>query len=318
MRTQLQNAGISGYQCPFLPILFFCVSFFTFTGASAQTVPNGSFENGTGTSPADWTIMNNVHRISYLKEVMGNGTVTIGPADGQYFMQLTTDSAKKGNTMPQFGLMSINLATTLSPDSLVYNHIYYPLIADDNYVITLTYTKFDSATQKSNFAFSTSFSGSRADTTWKRESTAISYFGTNPIHDTIQITISSSNPSQHDPATQQGRWGIGATLLLDNFKLINNSATGIFETKVDFGIASSVYPNPASDKVNISFAMDKATRADLQLLDEQGRVLRTMSNLTCTSGLNNIPMDTKGLNPGIYFYRITTASKTGGGKILLN
>ena len=318
MKT-LHLSGISGHTDNLLKkitiALFIITGTFSFVYAQ---VPNGSFENGINNVPTGWRVMNNAHRITSWKQNTSNGSLVIGPADGQYFMQMTTDSPIAGNPMPLFGLMSAAIATTESPDSIVFNRMYFPKIADDNFLITIMYSKYDSATQKSNIVMSASTTGSKRDSAWKRESSYIFYFGnTRPAHDSLFIIISSSNPSQHDPNTMQGKWGIGATLLLDNFRLVGKYTNGINEMKVDFGIASSVYPNPSSGDACITFALEKAATAFLQLIDAEGRVLRNMENISCSSGSNTVHMDTKGLIPGIYFYRISSGNKNGGGKILV-
>ena len=69
---------------------------------------------------------------------------------------------------------------------------------------------------------------------------------------------------------------------------------GIKKMPVDI----KAYPNPATDMLNISFALDDATNAVLTILDITGRTLRMVDLLE--SGTNNISINTHELTAGLY------------------
>lgn len=69
----------------------------------------------------------------------------------------------------------------------------------------------------------------------------------------------------------------------------------------------TVYPNPASGRINISFYIDNATEAGIELYDMQGRKLKTLrAPALVQAGQQQFSFDISGLPQGYYFCRLQT------------
>lgn len=80
----------------------------------------------------------------------------------------------------------------------------------------------------------------------------------------------------------------------------------------------SVYPNPFTDQLNISFFLPEASGSNVILSDAFGRVIRELEDKSLLqSGKYNLVMDSGNLNPGIYYCRIQTDSYTVVRKVIL-
>lgn len=69
----------------------------------------------------------------------------------------------------------------------------------------------------------------------------------------------------------------------------------------------SLYPNPASDVVNVEFVIERNEQISIEILDIRGRICITTVE-TGNAGINLIPLDVAGLNEGLYFVRISAGS----------
>jgi len=61
-----------------------------------------------------------------------------------------------------------------------------------------------------------------------------------------------------------------------------------------------VYPNPASDNINVVF--DLTGRSEIDIIDLTGRLVRTTQY--DASGFTNLSLDVSSLNPGVFFIRV--------------
>lgn len=68
----------------------------------------------------------------------------------------------------------------------------------------------------------------------------------------------------------------------------------------------NLYPNPASDAVNLSFGSDFGTAANLQVLDLNGQVMMT-DQLDLSKGLTNYSLSVKDLPNGAYFVLVNNS-----------
>lgn len=67
----------------------------------------------------------------------------------------------------------------------------------------------------------------------------------------------------------------------------------------------TVYPNPATDNVNIDFTMNESEKVVLSLFDMTGKMLRSM-DAQALNGSNHVSFDVSGLANGIYVLEINT------------
>ncbi|MDD2891221.1 MAG: T9SS type A sorting domain-containing protein, partial [bacterium] len=74
-------------------------------------------------------------------------------------------------------------------------------------------------------------------------------------------------------------------------------------------------PNPVLNKATISYTLPSETKVKLEIYDATGRIVKTLANEVQMSG-NKVmewnKRNTSGevVSSGIYFYRLTTDSKT--------
>jgi hypothetical protein len=65
----------------------------------------------------------------------------------------------------------------------------------------------------------------------------------------------------------------------------------------------SVYPNPVSSEINISYKLEEATDVQISIIDVSGRVLQN-SFIKNRSSVHSETLDVSRLNSGFYFVKI--------------
>ena len=79
-----------------------------------------------------------------------------------------------------------------------------------------------------------------------------------------------------------------------------------------------VYPNPFTDKLNITFDLLEASAIRIILTDSFGRLIRVMEDQSLVSaGQHTVTLESGGMQPGMYYCRIQTDSYTVIRKIIL-
>lgn len=71
------------------------------------------------------------------------------------------------------------------------------------------------------------------------------------------------------------------------------------------GAEITVYPNPATDEVNLSIETDLEENFTVTLMDLQGRIIRN-ETIVSTSGMNNLLIDTSSLLAGGYIIKVSS------------
>ena len=111
--------------------------------------------------------------------------------------------------------------------------------------------------------------------------------------------------------------GIGSAVVTDihtrnsdGYVVVATHGNGIFESyytgktppaEVDPSMANySVYPNPAKDKVNISFEIDGLTPIKIDIVNLQGQVVKTVLEGNYNTGAYTIPVSVADLPNGYY------------------
>ncbi len=79
------------------------------------------------------------------------------------------------------------------------------------------------------------------------------------------------------------------------------SLTGLQETASQYGL--KLYPNPATDRINIALSSPTITNVQLVAYDGKGRRLLSLSK-QLQVGYNLLDIETEGLPHGIYFYHL--------------
>jgi Secretion system C-terminal sorting domain len=100
-------------------------------------------------------------------------------------------------------------------------------------------------------------------------------------------------------------WEISAEYLISQTSGVRN---------LEFDVRLSAFPNPATDLLMLEVRTEKTQNAGLSLYDAQGRMVKTVSDLTLTAGDNKHPVDIADLAPGIYWVVIARPEKVLGVK----
>ncbi|NQV02425.1 MAG: T9SS type A sorting domain-containing protein, partial [Bacteroidia bacterium] len=80
----------------------------------------------------------------------------------------------------------------------------------------------------------------------------------------------------------------------------------------------TVYPNPFTDRLNISFILPETSGSQVILSDAFGRVIRIVEEKSIVpAGKHSLVIESGDMRPGIYFCRIQTDSYTVVRKIIL-
>ncbi len=74
-------------------------------------------------------------------------------------------------------------------------------------------------------------------------------------------------------------------------------------------LGMDLYPNPASDRINVRFASDEGTSVGIALFDGTGRMLSERS-VGAQDGVNIVPIDVNSLPEGIYMVRLSNGVET--------
>ena len=70
-----------------------------------------------------------------------------------------------------------------------------------------------------------------------------------------------------------------------------------------------MFPNPTYDLINIYFTTESSEKTTIQILDINGRVVKTLYSDTPKVGENKLTFNKGALTAGTYFVSISTSSK---------
>jgi|TARA_B110000261_G_C13027765_1_gene334922 hypothetical protein len=99
----------------------------------------------------------------------------------------------------------------------------------------------------------------------------------------------------------------GATISVDYIRLV--SSVSVNEAVVN---SLNVYPNPATDQLNVVF--DATSTSTVELTDLTGKVVSTQS---AKAGANTISFDVINVNAGVYFVNIKNAGGNSAQKVII-
>jgi Secretion system C-terminal sorting domain len=66
----------------------------------------------------------------------------------------------------------------------------------------------------------------------------------------------------------------------------------------------NIYPNPVGSKHNIEFEISKAGKVQIDLIDKEGKIIRTILNEHKSSGKHIVEVDVAQLSTDVYYYQI--------------
>lgn len=81
---------------------------------------------------------------------------------------------------------------------------------------------------------------------------------------------------------------------------INKTSAGIVSTHTDNKITCSIYPNPASDVLNISMDLEKKSHVSIELVSFDGKVIRQITNKVFSKGVYLNTINVESISSGAY------------------
>ncbi|MGB3774132.1 MAG: T9SS type A sorting domain-containing protein, partial [Leeuwenhoekiella sp.] len=100
----------------------------------------------------------------------------------------------------------------------------------------------------------------------------------------------------------------------------SHMSLGVEENDIsDYGqdLIESIYPNPASNEINVSLQLNQQERIGYNIVDLQGRVLLESKEEIYTSGANTIKIDLPQLSKGIYLCQLYSGTKSVSKKFIV-
>jgi flagellar hook assembly protein FlgD len=111
---------------------------------------------------------------------------------------------------------------------------------------------------------------------------------------------------------------VGINQTIDMGLIISGITTN--NSEKDFNL--SIFPNPASEQINLNFSLTDNAFLQIRILDVNGRLLKTIHSGKLTKGNHNLIMDLKNadniqLVPGTYFIQMISESNSIVKKIMV-
>lgn len=124
--------------------------------------------------------------------------------------------------------------------------------------------------------------------------------------------VSVSMPQYAGNATVMFRFkatgGGGNVIWVDNVNLMEGGTAGV-NSIANSADAFDVYPNPASNDVNVKIVSNNALTSTIKVLNNLGQVVIT-KNVSLNAGSNTVNIDTKQLASGIYYVNYDSGNGT--------
>jgi len=80
---------------------------------------------------------------------------------------------------------------------------------------------------------------------------------------------------------------------------------------------SNAFPNPAKEFTNISYTINTSDMVTIKLLDQKGRVVKTVLDEMKQPGTHELRMDLNGFKSGLYFYQIESGILKTAKKLII-
>jgi hypothetical protein len=101
--------------------------------------------------------------------------------------------------------------------------------------------------------------------------------------------------------------------------IILKAAPTSTQTKLTDGkLKAKLYPNPATDQVNLGFSIPERGKLSIELFQANGILLKTLGNELFDAGNHQIYLNTGNLSSGIYWIRLRSDTDTQTTKLIKN
>lgn len=149
-----------------------------------------------------------------------------------------------------------------------------------------------------------------------------------PGENSVARLIAKLRPFSVNVGTFDGGKFVGKTIYIafvhdsDDDNLISIDNILVTGTKVDNTSNEEVsadvvglFPNPATNDVNISIKLDNSASSSIQIIDATGKVVAS-KNSNLINGYSQVNMDISSLSAGIYTVKVTSAEKSYTRKLI--
>lgn len=102
--------------------------------------------------------------------------------------------------------------------------------------------------------------------------------------------------------------------------IFSSTTTGIgtIEGTVVTNSITNVYPNPASNQVNIDLDLSAGAMVSVKVFDLMGRTIMTTEQVRYGKGKQTISLNTANLSTGLYLYQVVMDNNTSSGKLYIS
>jgi PKD repeat protein len=90
-------------------------------------------------------------------------------------------------------------------------------------------------------------------------------------------------------------------------QMVRVFATGLNDVKT-FASQVTVYPNPANDRAQVEFVLNKSAKVEVNIVDITGRLVKSIEATNMSAGANTVSVETNDLNTGLYFVQLVSDS----------
>ena len=248
----------------------------------APAVPNSkvyNFTNLTNTRGINTTYSWDFGGLGSSTQANPSFTFT---TNGSFIVKLTATNAFDSSFVNKTVVVSVS-------DKPAANFTFVQGSANGSREFTFTNTT-DEKGATTTYAWDFGVTTSTADT-----SSAKNPLFTYAANGTYTVRLIASNAFLADTITKT------VTVTATDVKEVNNAINQI-----------TVYPNPASENVIVSFDLLNTNDVQIDLIDITGKTIRATNSMRFAAGMNEISLNTADITQGIYFVKVSTTelSKT--------
>ena len=289
--------------------LFLFVALINSNLFAQDSIHNSGFEDwtnyGTYEDPDNWITENQATSISGVV----TATKSTDAHSGNYAIRLETKqvitetvpgTAISGALNPLSLLIDIGVPINIRPDSMCGWYKYIPFPADLG-SIEIILTKYNPTTKLRDLVGSGIFVATPA-ANYTQFTIAIIYLTTDPadLPDTAVVSLISGSQT----------FAAGSVLYVDDICLVYTPTPPPADIEDFTETGFSVYPNPASEFINIDLLGKSSRDATFQLYDITGKIVMKLPGPRASNSFA-----VNGLNIGLYYFQVISSDgsliKTG-------
>jgi hypothetical protein len=285
------------------------------TQVQAQLLPNGSFEDWTGSGTSvqmsgGWR-GNGVLRLENLTVNSQSGQETRLPAGGRYFIGLRNVVS---GTQGSLGFIANRFAFNARPVSMRTAVMYFPgTVAGESWGFRILFLKNNMSGGKDTILQAGGVLNPQAIGDWGQFTVGLSQlynsnFTDNPDTADITFTLTPNSTSQIS----------AAGLLALDMMTFTDFAVSAKPFSVDAVGQVNVFPNPAANTpVQFSFRNGMKGQGRLDVYNLQGQLVKTLFDGTLEQGAHQYTLPAGSLSQGMYIYRLTHEGGVKEGKFAI-